>query len=521
MPERIAATVACVLPVAMLAAWLLKMLTRSEKAQDDLPPALPECPLRVISPFFRRRFDFLRRGFELSGEPIFRFKLLRSTVVAVSGAPGRRDFFTSRNLDLGAGFRALSGTIPMLPGVTSDLDPTKVATIYRRLASVQNTANLERLIPRILEDIRHVAETWGTSGTFSPFDEIPKVTFQTNLRCLAPSELADDPALADRLRTLYNVLDTSTTPASVLLPWFPGPSAVRKVLSTKRIHDIISAAVDARIKGHVLPQDDALQPMLDSGDDRAVIIGASAASPLHFIMGLLVAGSRSTGTTASWLVTFLAGHPAWQAKARSEIELLLSSCSTPGEAAYPRDTNAPTAPSRSLAQLASALASIPLTAWESHTPVLDAVIRETLRLAQPHTALRQNTSSAPVHIAGKAVPPGAFAVYPFADGHLSAELFPEPWRFDPGRAQSKLPFAWVGWGAGANACLGQRLARLELKLVAAVLLLGFELAVVGEGGRVLGGAEVPRPDWNDALHCRPAAECSLRYRRVAGWPQER
>ncbi|KAH9833322.1 cytochrome P450 [Rhodofomes roseus] len=506
MPERTATVVACTLPMVMLAAWLFMMLT--EKVEGDLPVTLPECPLRNISPFFRRRFDFIRRGQHLTGESIYRFKLLRNTVVVASGAPGRRDFFTSRSLDLGAGFKVLSGIIPTLPGVTTDLEPGKIATIHKRLASLQNSANLEQLIPRILEDVRQVIDGWGPSGTISPFDEIPKVSFQTNLRCLAPSELADDPVVAARLRTLYDTLESSTTPASVLFPWFPTPSVVRKIISTKRIYDTISAAVDARIRGHVLPQDDPLQPMLDNRDDRAVIIG--------FIMGLLVAGARSTGTTASWFITFLASHPTWKDKAMTEIRGLLASHSdTHGTPHIPSTTGTDPSPAAlSLASLSGALSSIPLNAWETQTPTLDAIIRETLRLAQPHTALRQNTSPSPVLLAGKAVPPGAFAVYPFADVHLSAELYPDPWRFDPARPQSKMPFVWVGWGAGASVCLGQRLARLQLKLVAATVLMGFEIEVVGEDGRVLTEVQMPRPDWNDALHCRPAGECALRYRRV-------
>ncbi|KAH9919821.1 cytochrome P450 [Fomitopsis serialis] len=464
MPERIATVVVCTLPLVMLAVWLFMLLT--QETEGDLPVTLPECPLRVISPFFRRRFDFLQRGYVLTGESIYKFKLLRNTVVAVSGAPGRRDFFSSRNLDLGAGFKVLSGTIPTLPGVTSDPEPNKIAAIFKRLASTQNSANLERYSdPKNSGDVRQVMETWGASGTMSPFVEIPKVSFQTNLRCLAPSELADDPVVAARLRSLYDALDKSTTPKA--------PSAVRKIICTKKIHDIINGAVDARIRGHVLPQDDALQPMLDNGDDRT------------FIMGLLVAGARSTGTTASWLITFLAGHPTWKTKAISEIQHLLASYDATAEAPHLHGTagSHPTPATLNLASLPGALSSISLTAWESQMPTLDAIIRETLRLAQPHTALRQNTSTSPVLIAGKVVPPGAFAVYPFADVHLSAELYPDPWRFEPGRPQSKMPFAWIGWGAGASVCLGQRLARLQLKLVAAMVLMGFEIDLVGEGRR--------------------------------------
>ncbi|TFY62678.1 hypothetical protein EVJ58_g3713 [Rhodofomes roseus] len=93
-------------------------------------------------------------------------------------------------------------------------------------------------------------------------------------------------------------------------------------------------------------------------------------------MGLLIAGAQSTGTSASWLVTFLASHPAWKAKGITEINDFL--------AAY----NKPVQATPSLAAFTGSLLSIPLEAWESQTPTLDAIIGETLRLAQPHTALR-------------------------------------------------------------------------------------------------------------------------------------
>lgn len=75
MPERTAVIVACMLSVVMFVIWLLMISTR--KIEDDLPATLPECPLWNISPFFRRRFDFLQRGHNLTGESIYQFKLLK------------------------------------------------------------------------------------------------------------------------------------------------------------------------------------------------------------------------------------------------------------------------------------------------------------------------------------------------------------------------------------------------------------------------------------------------------------
>lgn len=505
LPYATALKVALAIPSTVFCLWL-SLLTTCKDDDPDEPMSLPTGHFSINTSFFRTRYDFINRGFELTGQSIYKFKLLRKTVVVVSGAPGRADLFNSRDLDLTAGFKALSGAIPMLPGVTTDLDPKHTATIHRRLATAQNSDHLERLIPKLLFDSCRILESWGESGVLDPFTKLPELTFQTNVRSLACAEIADNAATVAHLKQLYDTLDAATTPTSVLFPWLPSPSAIRRLLATKKIYDVISAAVDVRSQCGPA-QDDTLQLLLDSGDDKMTIVG--------FTMGLLIAGARSTGTTSSWLITFLAGHRQWKDRTARELHQLLAEHAPSTAPSTPR---APAHTARSpspppLADVAARLAALPLAAWEAHTPVLDAVLRETLRLAQPHTALRQNLSAAPVRVGGVAVPPGAFAVFPFSDVHLSAALYPDPWRFDPARPARTMPFAFVGWGAGRTVCLGQRLARVQLKLVTALVVLGFDLAPVDRAGREL--AELPRPNWNDALACRPAdGSCFLRYERA-------
>ena len=100
------------------------------------------------------------------------------------------------------------------------------------------------------------------------------------------------------------------------------------------------------------------------------------------------------------------------------------------------------------APLSAQLATVPLEAWESSTPILDSVIRETLRVAQPHTAMRRNIGPE-AYIDGKRVPSGAYVMYPFSDVHLDESIYPNPWKFDPSREHTKVPFGYVGWGGGA------------------------------------------------------------------------
>ena len=115
-----------------------------------------------------------------------------------------------------------------------------------------------------------------------------QLLFQLTVRSLTGTEIADDPAIVARLKHLYDEVDKGNTPASILLPWLPGPGALRKLLATKRIYDIIANAIDTRLKSGK-PRDDTLQVLLDNGDDHIAVAG--------FTMGLIIAGARSTGTT--------------------------------------------------------------------------------------------------------------------------------------------------------------------------------------------------------------------------------
>lgn len=84
--------------------------------------------------------------------------------------------------------------------------------------------------------------------------------------------MADDADVVARLKILYDKIDTGTTPATILFPWFPSPGVISKLYATKQIYDIVTRAIDARQKSGVA-RDDPLQMLLDAGDDRMTIVG--------------------------------------------------------------------------------------------------------------------------------------------------------------------------------------------------------------------------------------------------------
>ena len=138
-------------------------------------------------------------------------------------------------------------------------------------------------------------------------------------------------------------------------------------------------------------------------------------------------------TTASWMVTYLGEDAQLRRAAKNEVHELVSVHSY--DASIGKDN------------LAELLANVPLDAWEKHTPILDKIILETLRIAQPHTAMRRNVGP-DTYVDGTCIPSGAYVVYPFSDVHLSPQLYPDPWRFDPDRPQNENKYSYVGWGGG-------------------------------------------------------------------------
>jgi sterol 14-demethylase len=99
-----------------------------------------------------------------------------------------------------------------------------------------------------------------------------QLIFQTTVRSLSSTEISDDAALVARLKTLYDRLDTGTTPATVLIPWFPTPAMIRKLWATKEIYDIVVRAIIAREQSGI-SRNDTLQMLIDSEDEKLVIVG--------------------------------------------------------------------------------------------------------------------------------------------------------------------------------------------------------------------------------------------------------
>ncbi|KAI9698296.1 MAG: hypothetical protein M1820_007566 [Bogoriella megaspora] len=117
-------------------------------------------------------------------------------------------------------------------------------------------------------------------------------------------------------------------------------------------------------------------------------------------------------------------------------------------------------------------------------PYLTAVIRETLRIGMnvlPRSPVI--SPEKPLQYGEWVIPPGTSISMTYSTVMMDERVFPDPWKFDPGRFLPKNPNTerntrhLVVFGRGNRNCYGQNLAMSEMYLVIAGLFRRFELGL--------------------------------------------
>jgi len=121
----------------------------------------------------------------------------------------------------------------------------------------------------------------------------------------------------------------------------------------------------------------------------------------------------NTGIMSSWLVLFLHENKEWREKALTEIRGFVDRYAT-GETGQ---------------SLSAQLAQIPPNVWEDEMPVLEACLRETIRIVLSGTALRRVMhDDDSMKVGGKKLKKGLFLAFPWASTHHNPDIYPEPLR---------------------------------------------------------------------------------------------
>jgi cytochrome P450 len=268
-------------------------------------------------------------------------------------------------------------------------------------------------------------DSWTLGREFPIHSRMQAVTLEVILRVVFG--VSEGPRL-ERLRSmLANVLQETASPRAQLVglatrrfggrgPWARFEGALREV------DELMYAEIaEHRSKPDLAERDDILSMlMLSEFEDGGSMDDKELRDQL---MTLLLAGHETTATALAWTFDLLLRHRAPMQRLRDSLEA--------GEDDY-----------------------------------LRATISESLRL-RPVIPLAGRRLAAPLVADGLQLPAGTDVTPAIWLTHTRADVYPEPFAFQPERFLGSAPetYGWIPFGGGIRRCIGASFAEFEMRIV--------------------------------------------------------
>jgi cytochrome P450 len=264
--------------------------------------------------------------------------------------------------------------------------------------------------------------------------------------------------------------------------WLPFPGRRAKLKCRAILRNFIAMQIRARSAAASDQSADVLGMLLAARDEPGNESASASLSSQEILDNCLViflAGHDTSATALTWWLGLMAAHPQIAARVREEIA----------------------GAGGALADSAEAQARLPL---------LNATLKETLRLYPPATGTFSRVAQRGIRVGEAELPSGAIVAIPIWNIQHDERWFAQPETFKPERfmpGAAEIPRgAFLPFGAGPHFCLGQHFAMAELALIAARLVRDFDLAL--ESGTALPGAVVD-------LSLKPQPRLFLNFARRA------
>ena len=149
------------------------------------------------------------------------------------------------------------------------------------------------VLPTLLQDIVDKADKWGNggkNGIIDPFSEVYDVSlfathssfgtkfpyqlvFVMTARMTTCHDLVKNEADLKKISKLFLTLQTSSTPTSLLLPWFPSPARKAGKEATTELFTMLYTYVETRRDAELTS--DAIDVLIAEGETTQNIVGVS------------------------------------------------------------------------------------------------------------------------------------------------------------------------------------------------------------------------------------------------------
>lgn len=499
--------------IAVLAFVLVNVLSQILLPRDRSLPPLVFHWFPVIGSAVTYGMDPYKFFFECRKKygDVFTFKLLGRNVTVALGTKGSNLVFNGRLNQVSAEDAYTSLTTPVFgKNVVYDVPNAVLMEQKRFVKAGLSQENFRAYVEQIVDE---VSDFFKTDGAFAPinhgessatvdiFKAMSEITILTASRTLQGKEVREN--LDKSYAQLYHDLDSGFTPINFVIPNLPLPNNFRRDraqrLMSKFYQDIIKKR---REEGTSDSGHDMIRALMEQEYKSGRAINDEEIA--HMMIALLMAGQHTSSATGSWALLRLASRPQFiQELYNEQVRVYGEQDGTFRPLDYDTQKNS--------------------------VPVLDAVIRETLRLHPPiHSIMRKVKSNIPVPptlAVPKGVVPkeGENAPYIIPKGHyvmaapgvtqVDPNLWDDASEFNPRRwldsssdqlmqdSGEQVDYGWgmvsagtgspyLPFGAGRHRCIGEQFAYLQLGTIIATFVRTFDWRLEGD---------FPEPDYTSMV----------------------
>lgn len=305
------------------------------------------------------------------------------------------------------------------------------------------------------EEIAALVDRWHSRARRSDRVDAAEDMMRLTLGVIGRVLFGDDldrvvPALHDAFPVVSaHVLRHARSPLRFPATW-PTPANRRAARAQRQLYEVVDGIIDRR-RAAGGAGEDLLSLLLRARDPDAA--GADALDDAEVrdqVLIFLLAGHETTATALTFALHLLGRHSEVQERVRVEAERVLG----------PND-------------------QIPTVEQIAALGYTTQVVKEAIRLYPSAYAIGRRVVEGDV-IGGYRLPPGADVfVSPWVT-HRSPRVWEQPQRFDPDRftperEQQRHRYAYLPFGGGPRACIGQYFSMLEATLATASIVRAFGL----------------------------------------------
>ncbi|WFD32475.1 sterol 14alpha-demethylase [Malassezia sp. CBS 17886] len=427
---------------------------------------------------------------------VFTFVLLGRKVTVALGPKGSNLVFNGRLNQVSAEEAYTSLTTPVFgKHVVYDVPNAVLMEQKRFVKAGLSVDNFRAYVGQIVAELE---EFFRTDSTFLPlqhgaasvvvdiFKAVSEITILTASRTLQGKEVRE--GLDKSFAQLYHDLDSGFTPINFVIPNLPLPSNFRRDRAQRQMSEFYHGIIAKRRTegGSMDTEHDMISALMEQAYKNGREI--KDVEIAHMMIALLMAGQHTSSATGSWALLRLASHPEMIQELYEEQQRVYDD----GMGGFlPLDYDV----------------------QKTSVPLLDAVVRETLRLHPPiHSIMRKVKTDIPVPatLAAPSVAAGRKgdnAPYIIPKGHYVmaapgvSQVDPDIWedsdRFNPYRwlgqqgkeldsgTDEQVDFGWgmvsaganspyLPFGAGRHRCIGEQFAYLQLGTIIATFVRTFD-----------------------------------------------